>query len=75
MEMFSLGFGLITLFQEKGPINILMGQFMKVFNVRNTGSWKGDLPHGYGKEEMADGSVYEGNYVRGLKQGEGKITF
>ena len=39
------------------------------------GSFRKGLPHGKGTYNYADGSVYVGTWARGLRQGEGRLTF
>jgi hypothetical protein len=34
-----------------------------------------DFQHGYGKEYWPDGSIYEGEYIKGMKSGKGNIYF
>jgi hypothetical protein len=31
--------------------------------------------NGFGKYSYADGKVYEGEYINGVKQGKGKLTY
>jgi hypothetical protein len=40
-----------------------------------TGEWENDMQHGFGKEILCDGSVYEGNFVEGKKHGEGRYVW
>ena len=35
--------------------------------VDNLGSWREDMPNGYGKETFIDGSYYEGMFSMGRK--------
>jgi hypothetical protein len=39
------------------------------------GTFKKGLPHGKGKYEYADGSVYEGVWAKGLRHGSGRFAF
>lgn len=38
-------------------------------NVTYEGGWSGNLPHGDGVEQFANGDRYIGNFERGVKQG------
>ncbi|MCI5119295.1 MAG: hypothetical protein D3913_15425, partial [Candidatus Electrothrix sp. LOE1_4_5] len=40
---------------------------------RYKGDFKNDLPHGYGKLTSADGTVYEGMFRSGRRNGAGTI--
>lgn len=39
------------------------------------GTWLNDKPHGHGKEEYKDGSIYLGNFIEGVKEGTGKFRW
>jgi len=39
------------------------------------GTFNKGLPHGKGKYEYADGSVYEGSWSKGLRHGSGRFAF
>ena len=39
------------------------------------GSFRKGLPNGKGTYEYSDGRVYVGNWAKGLRQGEGRLTF
>lgn len=40
-----------------------------------TGEWMNDKPHGTGKEEYKDGSMYVGNFINGIKEGHGNFKW
>lgn len=42
-----------------------------------SGDWVGDEKHGYGtyRYRASEGTVYEGEWVRGVREGMGKLTF
>lgn len=43
--------------------------------AKYTGEWKDDKQHGHGVETWPDGAVYEGHYVNGMKNSQGKLKF
>lgn len=45
-----------------------------VATTRYIGEISNDKPHGYGKREYYDKSMYEGNWVQGIRSGYGKLT-
>lgn len=48
------------------------GVFINKQKEKFQGYWKKDQPHGKGKETWKDGSLYEGEYLDGVKVGFGK---
>jgi hypothetical protein len=50
------------------------GSFTFSNDINYTGEWATSEPHGRGKMEYTDGSVYEGNFSNGLKEGTGVFS-
>ena len=43
--------------------------------AKYVGHWENDLQHGSGVESWPDGSRYDGEYSRGVKEGYGKYLW
>lgn len=37
------------------------------------GHWSEGKPHGFGREFFQNGDVYRGNFIKGIKEGEGCV--